>query len=237
MSYFYVDIVKMENINQELERISQKMNLIKGNYERVQSRLIAKMPQLTGAMNAIDRGMDQQVQISNKCKTTLETIIISYKNNEKQILEKEQGIESLIEVSSKEQFKTSRVDPYSMTYEEYLEYRYENAVDENTKKLYKKYMKNIKIKDDSYDGTAHYDGFWNRIKYDKEADSNNERGRGCTYYHEVGHLIDDQSDFNSYTSTDRSYKFYDKLKQDIDCWMKKIQKEHQSEILKTLKHK
>ena len=215
----------MESINQELERISQKMSLIKSNYGRVQSRVIAKMPQMAGTMNVIGRSLEQQVQIGNKFTTTLEALTISYKKNEKVILEKEQTEEVLLMFRSKNRFKTGRVDPYSMTYEEYLEYRYENAVDKNTKKLYKKYMDNVKIKDDSYDGTAHYNGFWNEINYDKEADSNNERGRGCTYYHEVGHLIDDQSDFNSYTSTDCSYKFYDKLEQDVNRWILQIQRE------------
>lgn len=107
-----------------------------------------------------------------------------------------------------------------MTYEEILEYRAEHAVDENTRRLYEKYRGKVDIKSDDYDGTAHYNNFWNEINYNAEEDAENPRGPGCTYYHEVGHLIDDQSDWNSTTSTDWSYDFYDCLQNDVDNWIR-----------------
>ncbi|MBE5961915.1 MAG: hypothetical protein E7256_11155 [Lachnospiraceae bacterium] len=120
---------------------------------------------------------------------------------------------------------SSEVDPSSMSYEDYLQYRIDHAVDENTKKMYERFLDNIRIKDDAYDGTAYYDGFWNHIKYNKEKDATNERGTGCTYFHEVGHLVDDQSDWFGDTSTDSDYDFYDKLSQDVDNYVKKIMDE------------
>lgn len=120
---------------------------------------------------------------------------------------------------------TEEKDPSTMNYEEYLEYRYENASDENTKRIYKKFLDNIRIKDDDYDDTAYYDSFWNHIKYNKDDDSTNVRGVGCTYYHEVGHLIDDQSDWFGDTSTDGSYDFYEKLSNDVDNYVNTIMEE------------
>lgn len=110
-------------------------------------------------------------------------------------------------------------------YEDVLEDREKNAVDENTKKLYQKYKSKIKINSDDYDETAHYQPLKNHINYNLEEDYENERGAGSTYYHEVGHLVDDRSDCFGNTSTDARYDFYESLNKDLDSWIKNRMRE------------
>ena len=124
------------------------------------------------------------------------------------------------------------VPPENMSYEETLEYRFEHAVDPNTKKMYIKYCRQIAIQTNTYTGHSHYEPFMNVIKYNKEKDAVNARGAGTTFFHEVGHLIDDKSDWNGKTSSDWSYDFYDKLKKDTDNYVEKVKKENR---LKTKK--
>lgn len=114
----------------------------------------------------------------------------------------------------------SSSDPTAgMSYEEVLEYRAEHAVDENTRRLYERYRRRVRIHDDDYDDTAHYNTILNHINYNAQDDAVNPRGPGCTYFHEVGHLIDDQSDWNGHTSTDWSYDFSVLLQADVDIWL------------------
>ncbi len=47
---------------------------------------------------------------------------------------------------------------------------------ELAKKLYEKYLNEIKIKDDDYSNTAFYFSFWNHIKYNKNDDYTNDKG-------------------------------------------------------------
>ncbi|MBE6758559.1 MAG: hypothetical protein E7554_00525 [Ruminococcaceae bacterium] len=117
-------------------------------------------------------------------------------------------------------------DPSQMTYLEYLDYRRENAVDPRTRELYERYLSQIVINDDDYDGTAHYSPSNGYINYDADEDSTNPRGQGTTYYHEVGHLIDDRSDGNGFTSVDGKYEFYDKMQQDYDRWVERVMHEN-----------
>lgn len=174
-------------------------------------------------------------QLLNDCKsievlkeTLLESIKI-YTACENNLFSDGKDVVSLMEViASATETGTADgavVDSSQMTYEEYLQYRIDHAVDENTKMLYEKYLENINIIDDSYEGTARYNYTFNNIKYDESADAENPRGVGCTYFHETGHLIDDQSDLFGHTSNDGSYDFYEKLEQDVDNYVKKIMQE------------
>lgn len=217
MAYLYVDTKKLDIECVRLNEINRKLELAKNSFEQTQKKIVGKMPMMAGNLIYIEHGLEKQLGISGDYGKALEKFITLYREHEKVVL-------SNTSTSSNSPDK-SVIDPSDMSYEEYLNYRYENAVDETTKEIYKKYKDKIKIKDDAYDGTAHYNGIWNEIKYNAEDDAKNERGSGYTYYHEVGHLIDDQSDWNSYTSTDWSYDFYDKLKADINNWINKIKSE------------
>lgn len=114
------------------------------------------------------------------------------------------------------------VNPDEMSYEEYIDYRIENAVDENTRKLYEKYKDKLKIKDDDYDDGAYYNSIFNHIKLSEEADNQNPRGRGTTHFHEFGHMVDDKSDWNDETSNDWSYDFGDTLQEDYENYIDQV---------------
>lgn len=199
--------------------------------DKVKTELICKSKQLdllscdilgTGYMqiqNVLDRIKTEIVQetkqIENLC-STLGIIVKMY-------IQADQINLSLADwASNKGEDVVTEDSTDEMSYEEYLQYREENAIDENTKKVYEMYKDKIKIKDGDYQDTAHYNDFWNHIKYDKDADADNVRGVGCTYFHEVGHLVDDKSDFFGNTSTDGSYDFYDKLSEDLDNYIDDI---------------
>lgn len=153
-------------------------------------------------------------------------IIDIYIKTEKNIPEK---ISELIESAcslEKEDGKNGEINPETLSYDEYLQYRIDHAVDENTKKLYEKYANKIKIKNDHYEGRAQYDDIWNHIEYNRGSDETDVRGRGYTYFHETGHLIDDKSDWFGSTSTDGRYDFYDKLFSDVENYVDKLMKEN-----------
>lgn len=175
--------------------------------------------------NAMNVVISESAELAKKLKmahSCFEMVLNQYTNTEKKILSKDIG-------DKQDGKKTSGSDSKSqeeMTYEEYLQYRYENAVDENTKKLYEKYLNEIKIKDDDYSNTAFYFSFWNHIKYNKDDDYTNDKGPGSTYYHEVGHCMDDKSDWFGYTSSDGSYDFYNCLNEDLDNYINKIMEEN-----------
>lgn len=127
------------------------------------------------------------------------------------------------DVSASSAARTSTpVDLSTLTYEEIIEYRVQNAVEESSARLYEKFADKIRIKDDSYDDTAYYHPFWNHIKLDAESDRTDVRGPGSVYFHEVGHLIDDQSDWFGSSSEDGKYDFYDKLESDFDNYVKSV---------------
>ena len=113
-----------------------------------------------------------------------------------------------------------------MTYEEALEYRRQNAVDENSRLLYERYLNRVRINDDGYDDGAHYNSFWNHVNYNADDDSRNRRGIGNTYYHEVGHLIDDRSDLFGFTSNDGRYNFGYTLQNDLDNYFGRVMTEN-----------
>ncbi|MBQ2744157.1 MAG: hypothetical protein IJF37_00870 [Lachnospiraceae bacterium] len=51
------------------------------------------------------------------------------------------------------------------------------------------------------------------------------RGYANTYFHEVGHCMDDVSDLNDYTSNDMDYDFIETLREDYENYVSKVQEE------------
>lgn len=201
-------IIAMDKVKTELVHKSKQLDLLSCD------TLGMGYMQIQNALNGIKAEIVQETKNLENLRNALENIVKLY-------IQADRVSFSFIDKVE----QTSKEDEDSMdemSYEEYLQYREENAVDENTKKLYEMYKDKIKIKDDDYQDVAHYNVFWNHIKYDKDADAGNERGVGCTYFHEVGHLVDDKSDFFGNTSTDGSYDFYDKLSEDLDNYIDDI---------------
>lgn len=165
--------------------------------------------------------------------TDLNKIILRYKIAETNltggsILHNPEIIEILqMEKSNKyhrAQANHDTVNTDEMTYDEYLEYRAENAVDETTRRIYEKYKdKKYKVRSDQESGV--YNQWSNTINFNAEADNVNSAGRGKTYFHEFGHMVDDFSDWNDETSNDWSYDFGDCLQNDFENYVDKVMTE------------
>lgn len=221
MSEINVNLSMLKNESIMFGKIGKELQNYKAEVERVVNQLKNVIHiSIPNNLKSVMEDIEEDVAICKQIEKQINAIILCYENSEKAI-----SNQDIVKVAAKNDEKSETKNPEDMTYEEYLQYRYDNAVDENTKKLYKKYLEDIKIKEDNYDDTAYYDGFWNHIKYNTDDDSTNPRGQGTTYYHEVGHLIDDQSDWFGYTSTDGSYDFYNKLNEDLDNYVSKIMEE------------
>lgn len=238
MSNFYAELGQMQNISTQLQEISSSLSEICNSVETTSHDVSETLSVSIPILKTLPGNVRKQASAVQKLGTGLSEIAALYREHENTIVNNVRGegtaagtilermkevLENQAESSSQ---NNSQADPEDMSYEDYLEYRCKNAIDENTRKIYEKYCKKIKINDDDYDGTAHYNPLWNHINYDAQADSTNERGVGYTYYHEIGHLIDDRSDWNGNTSSDWSYDFYDKLQKDIDNWIDRNMKEN-----------
>lgn len=225
MSSFKVEINRLTSVAADFEGIKNNILQAREELEQAEHGMRDKIHSmivlhLCGLYIDLDKEAEYSCLMQNKLLEAAE----QYRAQENKALDNLDS--AAAESENRAEYKETAADASNMTYGEYLQYRYENAADENTKAIYEKYIKNIRIKADDYDGTAYYDSFWNHIKYSEDADSENERGVGCTYYHEVGHLIDDQSDWFGFTSTDGSYHFYDALKNDVDVHLSRIMKEN-----------
>ena len=218
MAQFKVNTEQMQNQATELGNLSATIEDVANRLAGIQISSAVNIAATTllqlrihGCLSAVQ---NHQAGLQNLSQTLTE-ISELYRQHENTIVSSANG-----EPTGGASGEQTPTDPTEgMTYEEILEYRASHAVDENTARLYEQYRNRVDINDDSYDGTAHYNGTSNEINYNAEDDASNVRGPGCTYYHEVGHLIDDQSDWNSYTSTDHSYDFYDCLSNDVDTWI------------------
>lgn len=217
---------------------TSKLIFLVKQFDQIQRQIDSHISQLDsirkemnkGEYRELDKTIDiiiSQIKEDKNCVANLEIYLeriqkIYYKTENKIV----QNGNLLEKNSSNNQVgDNGSASPSDMTYKEFLQYRIDNAADINTRKMYEKYLKKIRIKDDSYSDTAHYDNIWNHIKYDEGDDATNVRGIGCTYFHEVGHLVDDQSDWFGSTSTDGSYEFYNKLESDVENYVNNIMEE------------
>ena len=92
-----------------------------------------------------------------------------------------------------------------LTYEQVLDFRADSAAEPVSQELYEIFLKKVIIKDDNLTGiAAHYSSSKGGIFYNSNNDSTNILGPGSTYFHEVGHMIDDLSDKDSWSSIDES---------------------------------
>lgn len=218
MSEISVNPSKLKVVAITYIKASKDLQKYEERVENAISQLKDALPNsIPDNLKKVMQNLEDEAVKCNRIGEQVNSIALCYEKCEETI--RNQETVKNIEENDKE---SETKNPEDMTYEEYLRYRYENAVDENTKKFYEKYLENIRIKDDDYDETAYYNGFWNHIKYNIDDDSTDPRGVGSTYYHEVGHLVDDQSDLFGYTSTDNSYDFYEKLNEDLDNYIDKI---------------
>lgn len=226
MSSYSIDLNRIEQSSGELKGLQSELSGIRESLNGIRQAVARNLSIPIAVLDLMPDVVGKHANDLQSLGTVLDEIMTLYKQHETAITDHATGgsrsgsSSGISEDTAESGSSGSSSDPTAgMTYEEILEYRAEHAVDENTRRLYEEYLRKIRINDDNYDGTAHYNPFWNHINYDADEDAENPRGPGCTYFHEVGHLIDDRSDWNGHTSTDWSYDFYDCLQADVNNWI------------------
>jgi uncharacterized protein YukE len=207
-------------------KISSDIKDINSNIEKQISNLDWSVKE-QGNIEFNLRGLKKKVQsfekygeeISKYISLTLTTFSNTDQSASSKLEKENNFINGQIEMTAQKELMSG------MTHKEILNYRHDNAVEPEVKKLYDQYKSGIDINNKKYKGTAHYNTFWNEINYNEANDTKDPRGPGSVYYHEVGHLIDDKSDWNGDTSTDNDYKFSEKLGSDYNNYVKKVMEE------------
>ena len=88
------------------------------------------------------------------------------------------------------------------------------------KDLYNEYFSRIRIVDYDYMGTPFYNSLSNGIKLNAMADLHNSTGNLSTYFHEVGHMLDDAAG-NGHAWLSSDSDFGKCLRQDVDAYISK----------------
>lgn len=88
------------------------------------------------------------------------------------------------------------------------------------KALYEEYADRIRIVDYDYTGTPFYNSMSNGIKLNAMADLHNSTGNMSTYFHEVGHMLDDYAG-NGHAWLSSDEEFGRLLRQDADEYISK----------------
>jgi hypothetical protein len=209
MAKFAVDTKVLSNCSQRLSNQVKRINALDSSLIKVANDIKASTSFELARINVIRFDKDL-LTISDNFKslsTALNNIIKEYENR---FFWNSSDINAL----------DTDITDAGMLYKDQLEYRISNAVEPAVSQLYQKYIDKIKVAEDLYNDTAHYNPFFNHIKYNAALDGMDPRGAGSVYFHEVGHLIDDRSDWFGNKSTDWSYDFYDSLKSDFDNYVK-----------------
>lgn len=89
------------------------------------------------------------------------------------------------------------------------------------KDLYDEYADSIKIVDYNYQGTPFYNSVSNGIKLNAMADLHNSTGNMSTYFHEVGHLMDDYAG-NGHAWLSSDSEFAKLLRNDVEAYMNHV---------------
>lgn len=98
------------------------------------------------------------------------------------------------------------------------------------KSLYLEYESMVRIVDYDFKGTPFYNSISNGIKLNAMADLHNPEGNYSTYWHEVGHFLDDVAgNGHSWLSSDPEFK--ECLKRDADAYISKTMIEKHCEML------
>lgn len=89
------------------------------------------------------------------------------------------------------------------------------------KDMYNEYANNIRIVDYEYQGTPFYNSISNGIKLNAMADLHNSTGNLSTYFHEVGHMMDDYAG-NGHDWLSSDSEFSKALRYDVEAYMHRI---------------
>lgn len=86
------------------------------------------------------------------------------------------------------------------------------------KELYNEYANSIRVVDYDYQGTPFYNSVSNGIKLNAMADLHNSTGNMSTYFHEVGHMMDDYAG-NGHAWLSSDPEFAKALRDDIEAYV------------------
>ena len=89
------------------------------------------------------------------------------------------------------------------------------------KAAFNQYVPDDSVIDSSYEGVAAYNPDTKKIQMHYEADLNNDRGAGATWFHEHGHLIDDAAGMIS-----DNPEYFNILKDDYEIYIKNYISQH-----------
>ena len=109
-------------------------------------------------------------------------------------------------------------------YYDMIDVRANNAIDVESKELYEKYRKKVKMGSETLESGAYYHPIWNKVYLNWEKDAVNDRGPGSTYFHEVGHMIDDYTKFFGDSSSARDFTV--SLQSDFDNYVNSVMSQH-----------
>lgn len=90
-------------------------------------------------------------------------------------------------------------------YDRMIQERHDHAIDSESRELYDKWRKRIHIGTDTVSDGAYYDSIFNQVFYNWEEDGQNVRGQGNTYYHEIGHMLDDYTKLVGDSSSSKAF--------------------------------
>lgn len=99
----------------------------------------------------------------------------------------------------------------------------------NARKLYEQYSANIRIVDYDFKGTPFYNSLSNGIRLNAMADLHNPTGNLSTYFHEVGHMLDDFAG-NGHTWLSSDPNFRECLQRDVNSYVNKVMVEKHCDL-------
>lgn len=106
---------------------------------------------------------------------------------------------------------------------------YNEQTNPYARRLYNEYSEFIRIVDSNFTGTPFYNSVSKGIKLNMMADLHNPTGNISTYFHEVGHMLDDYSgNGHSWLSDDPLFR--DLLEQDAESYIHKVMLEKHCDI-------
>ncbi len=129
------------------------------------------------------------------------------------------SVENSTVISSSFTFGLTKAD-----YDLRVQNRRNNAIDREVARLYDRFKKKIHIGSDTQAGGAYYNPLLNRIYYNWQDDLKNKRGECSTYFHEVGHMVDDYTHWPGDSSSSKS--FSTALKNDFENYVNNVMKQN-----------
>ncbi|MCR4690761.1 MAG: hypothetical protein K5739_05430 [Lachnospiraceae bacterium] len=118
---------------------------------------------------------------------------------------------------------------FSDDYRDTLQKHYDDVPPEyrNTRDLYDKYSKDVKVADFNAPGSKHNSG---KLYLDSSADMSNKRGNGTTYYHEFGHFVVYKEGWVKGSETCGEFKdFEESLKKEVNEYIDGYEKKYREE--------